>query len=461
MTLIASISGIRGTIGGRTDDGLNPKTIVRFASAYAFWLRGRCGKNEVKVVLGRDARISGRLVSQAVAATLQGCGIHVLDIGLATTPTVEMAVPHLEAQGGIIITASHNGREWNALKLLNERGEFISSGDGQSILNMVEAGEFLFPDVDGLGSYREVEGALEYHISRILELPYVDVEAIREAKFRVALDPINSVGAIAVPPLLEALGVERVVGVNMAPTGDFAHNPEPLPKNLVGLSELVLAEQAHVGFAVDPDVDRLAIVCEDGSMFGEEYTLVSVADYVLSKKLGNTVSNLSSTSALRDVTVVRGGAYHASAVGEVNVVARMREVNAVIGGEGNGGVILPELHYGRDALAGIAIFLTQLAKKGKGTLALRELYPSYYMTKSRIDLPDGGNPEIVLDAVKRKFANERLNTEDGVRIDMRGGWIHLRRSNTEPIVRVYAEAASQEQADELAKSMVDTVYELL
>lgn len=461
MTLIASISGIRGTIGGRTHDGLNPKTIIRFASAYAFWLRGRCGKTNAKVVLGRDARLSGQLVAQAVAATLQGCGIDVLDIGLATTPTVEMAVTHLEAQGGIIITASHNGREWNALKLLNERGEFISASDGQSILNMVESDDFLFPDIDGIGSYRLVEGMLDYHIAQVLQLPYVCVDAIREAKFKVALDPINSVGAIAIPPLLHALGVEQIVGVNMEANGDFAHNPEPLPKHLEGLSELVVAEQAHVGFAVDPDVDRLAIVCENGSMFGEEYTLVSVADFVLTKRLGNTVSNLSSTTALRDVTVVRGGAYYASAVGEVNVVARMREVNAVIGGEGNGGIILPELHYGRDALVGIAIFLSQLAKKGKGVVALRALYPSYYMTKSRIELPAGSNPDTVLDAVKRKFTNERLNTEDGVRIDMRGGWIHLRKSNTEPIVRVYAEASSQEQADELAKGMVDTVYELL
>ncbi len=443
------------------DDGLNPMTIVRFSTAYAFWLRGRCGKNQVRVVLGRDARISGQLVSQAVAASLQCCGVDVLDIGLATTPTVEMAVTQLQADGGIIVTASHNGREWNALKLLNERGEFISSGDGTSVLNMANSTDFMFPPIDELGTYERIEGMLQHHIEMICKLPLVDVEAIRSANLKVAIDPINSVGAEAIPALLEALGVSTVVGVNMEANGDFAHDPEPLPKNLEGLSALVVKELCDVGFAVDPDVDRLAIVCEDGAMFGEEYTLVAVADYVLAHTKGNTVSNLSSTSALRDITHVRGGEYHPSAVGEVNVVARMRECNAVIGGEGNGGIILPDLHYGRDALAGIALFLSQLAKSGKSVLALRALYPTYYMTKSKIELAPGVSPDSVLDSVKKHFANERLNTEDGVRIDLRGGWIHLRKSNTEPIVRVYAEASSQEQADELAQSMVEKVYELL
>lgn len=461
MALIASISGIRGTIGGRTTEGLNPLSIARFTCAYAFWLRGRCGLSEVKVVIGRDARISGDMVNRTVVGTLLGCGIDVLDIGYATTPTVEMAVTAQKAHGGIVITASHNPKDWNALKLLNERGEFISNVDGQSILKTAEAADYLFPSVDELGHYRQVAGALEHHISEILKLPYVDELAIREAKFKVAVDAVNSVGGAAVPMLLRALGVEQVVGVNLEPTGDFAHNPEPLPAHLTELSELVRTEQAHVGFAVDPDVDRLAILCENGAMFGEEYTLVAVADYILSQKPGATVSNLSSTSALRDITVLRGGSHYSSAVGEVNVVAKMRDVQAVIGGEGNGGVILPELHYGRDALVGIALFLTYLAKSGKTCSELKNQYPHYYMSKHKIALSSALDPDTVLEKVKQLFANERLNTEDGVRIDMRGGWVHLRRSNTEPIIRVYAEAGSQEQADELALGMVSKVSEIL
>lgn len=461
MALIASISGIRGTIGGRTTDGLNPLSIARFACAYAFWLRGRCGLSEVKVVIGRDARLSGDMVNRTVVGALLGCGIDVLDIGFATTPTVEMAVLEHKAHGGIVITASHNPRDWNALKLLNERGEFVSNADGQSILKTAEAADYLFPPVEELGQYKEVEGALEYHVESILALPYIDTEAIRAAHFKVALDPVNSVGAIAVPFLLRALGVEHVVGINMEPTGEFAHNPEPLPAHLEGLSELIVKEQASVGFAVDPDVDRLAIVCEDGTMFGEEYTLVSVSDYILTQKSGATVSNLSSTSALRDITVLRGGSHYTSAVGEVNVVAKMRDVQAVIGGEGNGGVILPDLHYGRDALVGIALFLTYLAKSGKTCTELKKQYPVYYMSKNKISLSAAVNPDTVLEKVKQLFANERLNTEDGVRIDMRGGWIHLRRSNTEPIIRVYAEAGTQEQADELAMGMVNKVNEIL
>jgi len=461
MALIASISGIRGTIGGRTTDGLNPLSIARFACAYAFWLRGRCGLSEVKVVIGRDARLSGDMVNRTVVGALLGCGIDVLDIGFATTPTVEMAVLEHKAHGGIVITASHNPRDWNALKLLNERGEFVSNADGQSILKTAEAADYLFPPVEELGQYKEVEGALEYHVESILALPYIDTEAIRAAHFKVALDPVNSVGAIAVPFLLRALGVEHVVGINMEPTGEFAHNPEPLPVHLEGLSELIVKEQASVGFAVDPDVDRLAIVCEDGTMFGEEYTLVSVSDYILTQKSGATVSNLSSTSALRDITVLRGGSHYTSAVGEVNVVAKMRDVQAVIGGEGNGSVILPDLHYGRDALVGIALFLTYLAKSGKTCTELKKQYPVYYMSKNKISLSAAVNPDTVLEKVKQLFANERLNTEDGVRIDMRGGWIHLRRSNTEPIIRVYAEAGTQEQADELAMGMVNKVNEIL
>ena len=461
MALIASISGIRGTIGGRTTDGLNPLSITRFACAYAFWLRGRCGMSEVKVVIGRDARLSGDMVNRTVVGALLGCGIDVLDIGLATTPTVEMAVLKYKAHGGIVVTASHNPRDWNALKLLNERGEFVSHADGQSILKTAETADYLFPAVEELGQYTPQEGALDNHISALLSLPYVDVTAIRAAHFTVALDPVNSVGALAVPPLLRALGVEKIVGINMDCTGEFAHNPEPLPAHLTGLSELIVKEQATVGFAVDPDVDRLAIVNEDGSMFGEEYTLVSVADYILTQKPGATVSNLSSTSALRDITVLRGGSHYTSAVGEVNVVAKMRDVQAVIGGEGNGGVILPDLHYGRDALVGIALFLSYLAKSGKTCTELRKQYPSYYMSKNKITLSAAVNPDTVLEKVKQLFANERLNTEDGVRIDMRGGWIHLRRSNTEPIIRVYTEAETQEQADELALGMVNKVNEML
>ena len=461
MTLIASISGIRGTLGGRTSEGLNPLAIARFACAYAFWLRGRCGLSEVKVVIGRDARISGDMVNRTVVGVLLGCGIDVYDIGYATTPTVEMSVLHLKAHGGIVITASHNPSEWNALKLLNERGEFVSHADGQAILQTAETADYLFPAVEELGHYYEVTDALAHHIEEILKLPYVDRQAIREAHFKVAIDPINSVGALAVPSLLSALGVEQVVAVNMDMDGRFAHNPEPLPAHLAQLSDLVVKEQAVVGFAVDPDVDRLAIVCEDGSMFGEEYTLVAVADYILSLKPGATVSNLSSTSALRDITVLRGGSHYTSAVGEVNVVAKMRDVQAIIGGEGNGGIILPDLHYGRDALVGIALFLTSLARNGKSCTELKKQYPAYYMSKNKISLSLAVDPDLVLDKVKQLFATERLNTEDGVRIDLRGGWIHLRRSNTEPIIRVYAEAGSQEQADELALGMVNRVNEIL
>lgn len=460
MALIASISGVRGTVGGRSTDGLTPLTLVRFSTCYAFWLRGRCGKGTVSVVVGRDARVSGPMVNRLVVGTLQGCGIDVIDIGLATTPTVAMAVPHLGAQGGIILTASHNGLEWNALKLLNEQGEFLSAGDAQSVLDMLSGDDFLFPGVQELGSYRVHEGLLKYHVDRILDLPYVDVKAIRDARFRVVFDGINSVGGVVLPVLLRSLGVRRIHGLNETPTGQFEHNPEPLPENLGTLAGQVVARSADVGLAVDPDVDRLAIVCEDGSFFGEEYTLVSVADHVLSARPGNSVSNLSSSSALRDVTQLRGGIHYSCAVGEVNVVQRMREVGAVIGGEGNGGVIFPELHYGRDALVGIALFLTQLAKSGRTASELRRQYPDYYISKNRVALSPGVNPDHVMEEVKKLFAGERINTEDGVRVELRGGWVHLRRSNTEPIIRVYAEAGSQTQADELAQSLSERVREL-
>lgn len=461
MALIASISGIRGTIGGRAEEGLNPRAVVRFVTGYSFWLRGRCGRSDVKVVVGRDARTSGLMMNQLVCGTLQGCGVDVIDIGLATTPTVEMAITHYYAQGGIIITASHNGMEWNALKLLNEAGEFVSANDGQSILDSLDSPDFFYPPIDRIGQYVAQLDALNHHIDAILALPLVDKTAIQNANFKVAYDAINSVGGIALPFLLQELGIKHVVGINSDISGHFAHNPEPLPAHLTELSEVMATQQLDVGFAVDPDVDRLAIVCENGQMFGEEYTLVAVADYVLSHTPGNTVSNLSSTSALRDVTTIHGGRYYASPVGEVNVVAKMKEVKAVIGGEGNGGVIYPELHYGRDALVGIALFLSHLAHCQKSASQLRRLYPSYYIAKQRIELPSSANPDVLLDNIKNLYINERLNTEDGIKIEMAGGWVHMRKSNTEPIIRVYAEAANQARAEELAQTIIGQVNEMI
>lgn len=461
MALIASISGIRGTIGGRAEEGLNPRAVVRFVTGYSFWLRGRCGRSDVKVVVGRDARTSGLMMNQLVCGTLQGCGVDVIDIGLGTTPTVEMAITHYYAQGGIIITASHNGMEWNALKLLNEAGEFVSANDGQSILDSLDSPDFFYPPIDRIGQYVAQLDALNHHIDAILALPLVDKTAIQNANFKVAYDAINSVGGIALPFLLQELGIKHVVGINSDISGHFAHNPEPLPAHLTELSEVMATQQLDVGFAVDPDVDRLAIVCENGQMFGEEYTLVAVADYVLSHTPGNTVSNLSSTSALRDVTTIHGGRYYASPVGEVNVVAKMKEVKAVIGGEGNGGVIYPELHYGRDALVGIALFLSHLAHCQKSASQLRRLYPSYYIAKQRIELPSSANPDVLLDNIKNLYINERLNTEDGIKIEMAGGWVHMRKSNTEPIIRVYAEAANQARAEELAQTIIGQVNEMI
>lgn len=460
MPLIKSISGIRGTIGGSSTDGLNPLNLTLFTSAYAHWVKGEHPKQRLKVVIGRDARISGEMVSSLIVGTLLGCGIDVVNLGLATTPTVEMAVVEEQAQGGIIITASHNPRQWNALKLLNQKGEFLSDADGKRVLQIADNNEFSFPEVDGLGVLLDEYDFVDKHIEKILQLKLVDRKAIQEAGFRVAIDCVNSVGGIAIPRLLKALGVEEVIELYCDPTGEFPHNPEPLPEHLTEISSTVVDKKAHLGFVVDPDVDRLAIVCEDGSMFGEEYTLVAVADYVLSKMPGNTVSNLSSTAALRDVTQKHGGQYFASAVGEVNVVAMMKECNAVIGGEGNGGVIYPELHYGRDALVGIALFLTHLAKSKLTCSALKAQYPQYFISKNKIELLQGANPDAVLDKLKTHFINHKTNTVDGLKVDFDEGWIHLRKSNTEPIIRIYAEAKTDKKANELAKQAMDLIENL-
>ncbi|HNS29174.1 MAG TPA: phosphoglucosamine mutase [Tenuifilaceae bacterium] len=457
MALIKSISGIRGTIGGSINDGLNPLNISLYTSAFAQWVKNRHPNTRCRVVVGRDARISGEMVNQVVVGTLLGCGIDVVELGLATTPTVEMAVSAEKAQGGIIITASHNPRHWNALKLLNELREFLSDSDGKEVLNLAEGNAFTFPQVDDLGRIVSNYDFTDTHIAQILKLQLVDANAIANANFKVAIDCINSVGGIAIPRLLKALGVNHVVELYTEPTGEFPHNPEPLPEHLTALSSAVITHQCHVGFAVDPDVDRLAIVCEDGSMFGEEYTLVAVADYVLSRTQGNTVSNLSSTSALREVTQQYGGAYFPSAVGEVNVVAKMKECNAVIGGEGNGGVIYPELHYGRDALVGIALFLTQLARRNMACTALRRTYPDYYISKNRIELSPSIDPDEILEKLKKYHANREINTIDGLRIDLDKGWIHMRKSNTEPIIRIYAESKSAEEARALSQEVIELV----
>ncbi len=460
MTLIKSISGIRGTIGGSVGDCLTPVDIVKFTSAYAQWLRLRNPGKKCKVAVGRDARISGEMANSLVIGSLMGCGIDVLDLGLATTPTVEMAVIHEKTDGGIILTASHNPRQWNALKLLNEKGEFLSDADGRKILEFAEKETFSFVEVDDLGTVEEEYSFVDEHINKILELKYVDTKAIAKANFKVAIDCVNSVGGIALPRLLKALGVNRVIELYTDPTGDFPHNPEPLPEHLHEISKVIKEQKADVGFVVDPDVDRLAIVNEDGTMFGEEYTLVSVADYVLSFNAGNTVSNLSSTAALRDVTHKYGKEYFASAVGEVNVVTKMQEVNAIIGGEGNGGVILPELHYGRDALVGIAIFLTQLAKSAKKCSELRATYPNYFISKNKIELKAGMNPDDVLAKMLSQHQHLKVNTADGLRIDFEDGWVHMRKSNTEPIIRIYAESSSTEKANDLAVKMINQIKAL-
>lgn len=459
MTLIKSISGIRGTIGGRSGDTLNPLDIVKFTSAYATFIR-RSGKSQSNtIVVGRDARISGEMVKNVVCGTLMGIGYDVINIGLATTPTTELAVRMTQAAGGIIITASHNPRQWNALKLLNHEGEFLTKSEGNEVLDIAESEDFIYADVDHLGHYSEDSSFDQRHIESVLALKLVDREAIKKAHFKVAVDGINSVGGIILPKLLNELGVEYTL-LNGEPTGDFAHNPEPLEKNLGGIMQEMSKGGYDLGIVVDPDVDRLAFICEDGTMFGEEYTLVSVADYVLSHTPGNTVSNLSSTRALRDVTEKHGGQYMASAVGEVNVTTKMKEVNAVIGGEGNGGVIYPESHYGRDALVGIALFLSSLAHKGCKVSELRKTYPNYCMAKNRIDLTPETDISAILDRIKEMYADEKVTDIDGVKIDFADKWVHLRASNTEPIIRVYSEAATMEEAESLGRKLMDVVYEM-
>lgn len=459
MTLIKSISGIRGTIGGVPGDGLSPLDVVKFTAAFGSWLKARGGSKTI--VIGRDARISGEMVNRLAVGTLQGLGLDVVDVGLSTTPTVEMMVTKLQAAGGIILTASHNPKQWNALKLLNEKGEFIDAKDGAEVLALAESSDQLyFETVDALGSYTQRTDAIDYHIQQILDLPLVDVEAIRARGFTVAIDCVNSTGGIAVPKLLKELGVLQVHQLYCEPNGHFPHNPEPLPEHLTEISAMVKEVGADLGIVVDPDVDRLALVNEDGSMFGEEYTLVAVADYVLSKTPGNTVSNLSSTRALRDVTENHGQRYSASAVGEVNVVAEMRRINAIIGGEGNGGIIYPTLHAGRDALLGIAFFLTHLAKSGKSMTVLRASYPPYFISKNKIELTPAINVDALLEKVKGVHVENDINTADGVRIDFADSWVHLRKSNTEPIIRIYAEAPSMAAADALAQRIMKLIEQL-
>ncbi len=460
MTLITSISGIRGTIGGKAGEGLTPVDTVKFAAAYAEWLKRATGKNNPKVVLGRDARISGPMVEQLVSGTLLGMGVDVVNISLATTPTVEMAVTALLVDGGIILTASHNPKQWNALKLLNSKGEFLSAAEGDTILELVEKGTFEYSTVDALGKLSEQTGMDDYHIQKVLDLPLVDVEKIRSAGFRVAIDCVNSVGGIILPPLLMQLGVEEVIDLYCDPSGDFPHNPEPLPENLTEISTLVKEKRADVGFVVDPDVDRLAIVCEDGTMFGEEYTLVAVADYILGHTPGNTCSNLSSTRALRDITEKHGGKYFASAVGEVNVVEKMKQEHCVIGGEGNGGVIYPELHCGRDALVGIALFLSHLASSGTTCSELRKRYPVYEMIKNKISLTRKTDIDRLLAGLEKKYSGERTSRVDGLKIDLENGWIHLRKSNTEPIIRIYAEAVTKAEAASMIDDLMGHVENL-
>ncbi len=452
MTLIKSISGIRGTIGGPSGENLTPPDVVKFTTAYVRLIAARTEGRKPVVVVGRDARISGEMVANLVEGTLLACGADVINAGLCTTPGTEMAVIVNRADGGIIITASHNPRQWNALKLLNSRGEFLSDAEGKQVLAMSEE-EFDYPEIDAIGHVLSRAPFNDEHIRRVLALPLVDVEAVRRRRYKVVVDAVNSVGGVVIPKLLRELGCE-VVELNCEPTGDFAHNPEPLPENLTGISEAVVREKADLGVVVDPDVDRLAFVSEDGTMFGEEYTLVAVADYILSKTPGDTVSNLSSSRALRDVTERHGCRYYASAVGEVNVTTKMREVGAVIGGEGNGGVIYPELHYGRDALVGTALFLTWLTERGLTMTQLRATYPSYFASKNKIQLTPAIDVDKVLREVKERYANENVNDIDGVKIDFPENWVHLRKSNTEPIIRVYTEAKSMDEADALAKRFI-------
>lgn len=460
MTLIKSISGIRGTIGGKPGDSLTPIDIIKFTCAFAELLKKeKSGK--LKVVVGRDARVSGIMVNNLVTGTLVSMGVDVVDIGLSTTPTVEMAVLDLKCDGGIILTASHNPWQWNALKLLNSKGEFIDDNKGKELLSIADEGNFSYAQVDSLGTITFDDSQIRKHIEKILALPYVDTFAIKSAKFRVAIDAVNSTGGIAIPLLLKALGVEHIEELYCEPTGRFPHNPEPLPENLEDISKLVVKKKASVGFVVDPDVDRLAIISEDGEMFGEEYTLVAVADYILSIESGNTVSNMSSSRALRDVTENKGMKYFASAVGEVNVVKKMKDVDAVIGGEGNGGVILPELHYGRDALVGIALFLTHLAKSGKRCSTLRSGYPDYFISKNKIQLMPDMDVDKILDTIAEKYKKHLVNREDGVKIDFEKEWVQLRKSNTEPIIRIYSESDSQNKAESIARKIIDDIRDII
>jgi len=460
VTLIKSISGIRGTIGGKSGDGLTPVDILKFTAAYGKWIAAKTGKN--KIVIGRDARISGEMVRNLIAGTLQSIGMDVIDLGLSTTPTVEVAVPLERAGGGIIITASHNPKQWNALKLLNASGEFINDIEGKEVLELAETMDDLdFAGVDHLGSITMDGSYMQKHIDMILALPLVNVELIRKAQFKIAIDCVNSSGGIFVPALLRALGVQTIHELYCTPDGHFPHNPEPLPENLVALSQEVVAKRADLGIAVDPDVDRLCFICEDGSVFGEEYTLVAVSDYVLKKQGGNTVSNLSSTRALRDVTERAGFTYQAAAVGEVNVVNKMKETNAVIGGEGNGGVIFPELHYGRDALVGIALFLTHLAESGQKVSQLRASYPNYFISKNKMTLREGMDIDALLKQVQDKYIDQPHSTIDGLKIEFDNEWVHLRRSNTEPIIRIYSESTSEENANALATRLIADMNAIL
>ena len=459
MTLIKSISGIRGTIGGKPLDNLTPIDAVKFAASYGSWLKNSSKKQNLKVVVGRDARISGPMIQQLVMNTLIGLGIDVVDLDLSTTPTVEVAVPMEKADGGIILTASHNPKQWNALKLLNEKGEFLNGAEGAEILEMAERADFSFAEVDDLGKIEKLDHYIDTHIEEVLKLPLVDAKKIAEANFTVAVDGVNSTGGIAIPKLLKRLGV-KVIELYCEPNGQFPHNPEPLKEHLTEICDLVKREKADLGIVVDPDVDRLAFISEDGEMFGEEYTLVACADYVLSKTPGNTVSNLSSSRALRDVTQKHGGSYEASAVGEVNVVQLMKDTNAIIGGEGNGGIIYPELHYGRDSLVGVGLFLTFLAEKKMKVSELRKTYPSYFMSKNKIELTPELDVDNILQKVEAKYSQEEVSTIDGVKIDFPEHWVHLRKSNTEPIIRIYTEAKSQEKADAVAEEMIGEIKKI-
>ncbi|NAS30589.1 phosphoglucosamine mutase [Flavobacteriaceae bacterium R38] len=459
MTLIKSISGIRGTIGGKPSDNLTPIDAVKFASAYGTWLKKQKKDKKLTVVIGRDARLSGEMIQNLVISSLVGLGIDIIDLGLSTTPTVEVAVPMENADGGIILTASHNPKQWNALKLLNDKGEFLDGANGAEILEIAESDDFSFAEVDDLGKITKNDDYIDIHIEEVLKLPLVDADKIKKANFKVVVDGVNSTGGIAIPKLLNALGVETVE-LYCEPTGHFPHNPEPLKEHLTDLSELVVKEKADLGIVVDPDVDRLAFICNDGEMFGEEYTLVACADFVLGKTPGNTVSNMSSSRALRDITLKHNGNYEASAVGEVNVVTLMKKNEAIIGGEGNGGIIYPELHYGRDSLVGVALFLTHLAEVGMTTRELRDSYPSYFMSKKKIQLTPQLDVDGILKSMEAKYAGENISTVDGVKIDFPENWVHLRKSNTEPIIRIYTEAATQQEADGLADRIINEIKEI-